>query len=174
MRILIDGYNMLRTSPNFSRLNKDKDVETMRNELNQLLRAYKKVKGHEITIVYDSATGGLFGKQESYKSAGIKEIFTAKGESADDVIKRIAIKNPQGLVVVTADSDVAVICAKAGATVISPWEFEEKIFFARYWLSKGINEIDEEDIIPYSTQNRGPSRKLSKKQRKDMRLKNRL
>ncbi len=77
MRIIIDGYNMLKTSLIFSRPNVD--IETMRNELNELLRAYKKIKGHQITVVYDSATGGgISDKQESFKSAGIKEIFTAK------------------------------------------------------------------------------------------------
>lgn len=171
MRIIIDGYNMLKTSLIFSRPNVD--IETMRNELNELLRAYKKIKGHQITVVYDSATGGVFGKQESFKSAGIKEIFTAKGESADDVIKRMAIQNPQNLIVVTADNGVAIVCEKAGATVISPREFEDKIFTAQYVSSKGIEE-DEEDVDVSRHSKKGPSRKLSKKERKDLRLKKRL
>lgn len=171
MRILVDGYNLLKTLPTFSHQNAD--IETLRSKLNQLLRIYKKIKGHQITVVYDSAGGGLFGKEEVYKCAGIREIFTAKGETADDVIKKIAIQNPHNLVIVTADRGVAIVCEKAGATVISPKEFEEKIFSAQYVYSKGTDEIDEEESL-YFSRKRGPSRKLPKKQRKDLKLKEKL
>ena len=172
MRIVIDGYNtiaaMAGLRPNFPR-----DLENARKNLRGMLVRYKKVRGHRITVVYD-AQGGQWGGAHSETVAGIKEVFTAEGENADKVIVRMARHKPDGLIVVTGDRDVEYKCTKAGASVITPAELEEKIMEAVLLGDKGATIKDEDYTPSHSTKKKGPSRRMKKSSRLKSRRKSKL
>ena len=50
MHIIIDGYNLIRQSATFSRLDLE-DMQTGREALIDALADYKKIKRHRITVV---------------------------------------------------------------------------------------------------------------------------
>ena len=171
MRIIIDGYNFIAAVP-YLRAIFNKDLESAREESRDLLARYKKARGHDITIVYDGP-GGQWGREEASRVGGIKEVFTAQDEIADAVIIRKARENPADMVVVTADRAVELECTKAGAAVISPTEFEEKIMEAVYEDMKGGRP--EEERQPFrSTEKKGPSKRLKRSQKMKLKRKAKL
>ncbi len=170
MKILIDGYNAIGRISSLKAYFPS-DLERGREEFRELLRRFKKVKGHKITVVYDGP-GGMWGKESYRKSAGIKEIFTSEMDQADDVIMRMARKDPDGLMVVTADRRVSSACRKAGAAVMSPEDLEDKIMMAVLMEDKGMAEEDFDEYGESSK--KGPSKRLSKKKRKELRAKKKI
>jgi len=82
VHIIIDGYNLIKQSPVLSRLD-HMDIEKGRNELISRLAAYRKVKKHGITVVFDGCKGGGI-KQERTRDRGINIVFSKKGEEADE------------------------------------------------------------------------------------------
>ena len=171
MRLVIDGYNVIGRIHSL-RSYFPRDLERARKGLNELLRRFKKIKGHKITVVYDGP-GGVWGREESSKSSGIKEIFTSERDQADDVIMRMARADPRVLVVVTGDGRVAGVCRKAGAAVMSPGELEDSIMQAVYDDQKG-GDVQEKDVRAAANKKKGPSKRLTRKKRKEIRLKKKI
>ncbi len=171
MKVVIDGYNLI---PAIEDLRKyfPHDLQTARAEFANLLRRFKKLRGHDITVVYDGR-GGQWDKTQTYKTGGIREMFTSKEETADDRIIKIARKSPEGLVVVSGDREIADKCSKAGAAVLSPKEFESQLVKALMMEDKG--EVDEsEDKSPKSSVKKGPSKRSKKRERQKLRKKDKL
>lgn len=157
MRVIIDGYNLIRQSPSLSQLDRY-DLEAGRQRLIEVLAEYQRIKGHQITVVFDGWEGsGLAQGQDRVK--GITVIFSRKGEKADDVIKRMAT---HGAVVVTSDRDVREFAERAGAATIGAPEFEARLESIIMTGLKGLNEDEEEK----PTKRKGLSRRPSKAQRK--------
>ncbi|MEN8246931.1 MAG: NYN domain-containing protein [Thermodesulfobacteriota bacterium] len=52
VHIIIDGYNLIRQSPELSYLDRQ-DLQQGREALLGMLAAYKKIKHHQITVVFD-------------------------------------------------------------------------------------------------------------------------
>jgi len=55
IHIIIDGYNLIRQSNSLSILDMQ-DIQLGREALVDMLAAYKKVKPHRITVVFDGTT----------------------------------------------------------------------------------------------------------------------
>jgi len=172
MRIIIDGYNFIADVPHLRALF-NRELKQARDELRDMLARYKKSRGHDITVVYDGP-GGQWGREEASRVGGIKEVFTAEGEIADTVIIRKARENPDNLVVVTKDRAVELECAKAGAAVISPIEFEEKIMESLYSDAKGGQPEEKENQPFRGTQKKGPSKRLKRNQKLKLKRKAKL
>lgn len=163
MHIIIDGYNLIRQSRFFSPLD-SQDIQLGRETLIDTLAAYKKVKGHKITVVFDGAHAPLFsGSRDQIK--GIKIKFSCSGESADTVIKRMAAGEKEKALIVSSDLDVINFASSRGCATITSLRFEEKLAAAAYMDTKGIDRENEGGRIPI-TKKKGPSRRLSKKKRK--------
>ena len=92
--------------------------------------------------------------------------FSRSGESADDVIKRMAYKEREKALVVSSDREVADSAAASGAATISAQEFEAKIEMAAYFDSPMGEDEDSQGWTP-TTRKKGPSRRLPKKQRRN-------
>lgn len=165
LRILIDGYNLIRQSPVFRSIDQ-RDIEEARNALIETLRRYKKVKACRITVVFD---GNMTyeGNHGGKGNLGIEVLFSRSGEKADDVIKRMAYQWKDGIVVVTSDRDVVNFSARAGATVIESGEFEDRMEMALYEDLKGEdNAIEEDAPSKLSTRKKGPSNRAPRKKRR--------
>ena len=163
IHIIIDGYNLIRQSPELGGLDRQ-DLQLGRDALVDMLAAYKKVKPHKITVVFDgTAEPVLYGSRDRAKGIAIR--YSQGGESADDVIRRMARREKAKALVVSSDREVMTAAESAGATVLDSAAFEEKIAMARYLAVKGGEETVFSRWAP-TTRKKGPSRRLPKRKRK--------
>ena len=105
VHIIIDGYNLIRQSAELSLLDR-RDLQQGREALLELLAAYKKIKRHQITVVFDGTDAYSLYRQRD-QTKGIKILFSRRGETADTVIKRMVEREREGALVVSSDRDVA-------------------------------------------------------------------
>lgn len=147
MKILIDGYNLL-----YRIFKKDPMAlqEEEREYLVNMLNAYKKIKKHKITVVFDGRN------YEKMNTKGLTVIFTKGSETADDYIKRIA-KESSGTIVVTSDNDILNFVKSSGGTGIKSEEFYAKMEESFYCDLKGFS-FDEQYVDTISM----PGKKLKK------------
>lgn len=170
LHIVIDGYNLIRQSRQFSALDRQ-DLQRGREALIEALAAYKKIKGYAITVVFDGAQAPLHMHRRDF-SRGIELRYSNPRELADTVIKRLAAREKQKLLVVTSDNDIVRYAQSMGAAVIPSAEFEERLIMA------GQMDLDGVESMPAcsegwqaTTRKKGPSRRLPKRRRQmDKRL----
>ncbi len=164
MHIIIDGYNLIRQSGSLSDLD-GQELQFGRDALVEKLAAYKKLRHHRITVVFDGANAPSFSqRRESFR--GVEIEFSRNGELADAVIKRMAAREREMALIVSSDLDIVNYAESYGAATISSPVFEQKIAMAGF-MSKSGSKIEEENTgwIP-TTKKKGPSRRLSKKDRR--------
>ena len=164
VHIIIDGYNLIRQSTDLEALDQT-DLQLGRDALIDNLAAYKRIKRHQITVVFDGSSE--FGDRDQEK--GIKIKFSRHGESADSVIKRMAAREKTKALVVSSDREVADYSASQGAAVIGSGAFEDKMTMAAFMDVKGISSESgesgsDEGWVP-TTKKKGPSKRLPKKKR---------
>lgn len=164
VHIIVDGYNVIRQSPVMEPLDRQ-DLQLGREALVDRLAAYKRLKGHKVTVVFDgSGNAPLFANRDREKGILIK--FSRHGETADAVIMRMTVQEKQGALVVSSDREVADFSASQGAATIGAVEFEEKMEMAAYMDLKGIDpESGTGDGWVPTTKKKGPSKRLPKKKR---------
>lgn len=164
IHIIIDGYNLIRQSDSLYTLDR-RDIQLGRKSLLDTLAAYKRIKHHKITVVFDGSNAPNFSQRKD-QMKGIKIKFSRSGESADTVIKRMVARERERALVVSSDLDVVNFATSKGAATISSPEFEEKIAMSSHMDTEWIENEDSSGWIP-TTKKKGPSRRLSKKQRRD-------
>ena len=157
MRIIVDGYNLIRRSPELSALDRE-DLEKGREGLLGLLVSYQHLTGHRITVVFDGREAG-FPVEHQQKVGGVSVIFSKRGESADAVIIRLS---SSGAVVVTSDRPLREAAERAGAFSIEAEVFLTKVEEALYRRMKGLE--DEEEAAP--AKRKGPAKRPSKAARR--------
>jgi predicted RNA-binding protein with PIN domain len=162
IHIIIDGYNLIRQSKSLGALDRQ-DLQLGREALLDMLSAYKRIKRHTITVVFDGTKAPPF-SQHKDQIKGIKVKFSRRGEFADAVIKRMAAKLREKALVVSSDLDVIHFSASKGSATIDSPGFEEKMAMAVYMDTKGMESEETVGWIP-TTKKKGPGRRLSKKQR---------
>ncbi|HET8578165.1 MAG TPA: NYN domain-containing protein [Methylomirabilota bacterium] len=167
MRWLVDGYNVIRRSPELAgeeRLS----LEAGRTALCRLLADAAQVSGDRFTVVFDGSGGGGSGSG----GAGVRVIFSSARERADQVLARLAL---QGGAVVSNDREVRRAATRAGAIAISTDEFLSRLASARRGGPDpdGVPVKDEEDE-PSRGPKKGNPHRLSKKERAAARALNRL
>ena len=140
IHIIIDGYNLIRQSIHLSNLDLQ-DIQSGRDALVDMLAAYKKIKAHRITVVFDGTRAPVFSQQRNRRK-GITIIFSHKGESADTVIKKMARKERQRVLVVSSDQDIVQSAAASGAAVGPHW----RILVLHYLAIGGRPESREPTI----------------------------
>jgi hypothetical protein len=80
-------------------------MEKARDVFVDLLIDYKKIKAHDITVVFDGYKNGA-GTESVAVCGGVKIIYSRLGDRADDVIKRIISKDRKEWIVVSNDRDI--------------------------------------------------------------------
>jgi len=137
-----------------------------REALMRQLASYKRVRGHEITVVFDGWRSGGLTESRQWER-GILVVYSKRDERADEVIKRMAKRFGQAAVVVTSDREVAHFAETVGATAVSSEEFEGRMGIAVVMEEKGMDpEGAGNDIRGKGTKKKGPSRKPSKRRRR--------
>jgi predicted RNA-binding protein with PIN domain len=165
LHIVIDGYNLIRQSRQFSALDRQ-DLQSGREALVEALAAYKKIKGYTITVVFDGAQAPSHMHRRDFLK-GIELRYSNPRELADTVIKRLAARDRQKLLVVTSDSDIVRYAQSMGAAVIPSAEFEERLIMASQMDLNRIEPLPEHsEGWPATTRKKGPSRRLPKRKRR--------
>ena len=115
---LVDGYNVIRQIPNLD----DKSLEDGRAWLIRFIQNNRPQGSHRnsATLVFDGQEGISFPNF----SMGVNVVFS-RGESADDVIKRLVEDSPapRDIVLVTDDRDLLHFCRTLGAESWSVAQF---------------------------------------------------
>jgi len=166
MHIIIDGYNLIRQSVNLRRFERQ-SLEAGRHSLIASLAAYRRRKGHKITIVFDGWESGSVQEERDYQ-AGIYIIYSRRGEKADEVIKRIIAHTDEDILVVSSDHEILSYAKRRSKTAISSTEFESiinKIAAAEFLEEEKQPEKDDEDIQEHQFKKKGPAHRLSRAQR---------
>jgi predicted RNA-binding protein with PIN domain len=112
--LVADGYNVTKTG--FPTLT----LEDQRQRLVAGLGSLAARTGAEVTCVFDGADGAA--PAIGGVPRQVRVLFSAQGEIADDLIRRIVRAEPPGrpVVVVTADREVVEDVRRAGAYTVSP------------------------------------------------------
>jgi len=137
------------------------DLEAGRDALLQELAAYRRARGHDITVVFDGREQG--GGSSPSRAAGITLRYSRQGETADEVIGRLAAEGRERAVVVSSDRAVMGEARRHGAACLSSAEFLDRLETSRIAAVKGGDE--ERDARPQKT-GKGTAHRLSKAQRK--------
>ena len=166
LRLIIDGYNLIRTTDLASAESRD-GLEAGRAALLDELAAYRRLKRHDMTVVFDGA-GPLRPSQS--KEKGIRVVFTPAGMSADEHIVRLIEEGGDQALVVTSDQGLARRVEAAGAECVSSPQFRQSLLLAAVSDLKGGDETEERPAKPA----KGPARRLSKRQRRRQRKMSKL
>lgn len=158
LRLIIDGYNLIRTTDLISAENSG-GLEAGRTALLKELVAYQRLKRHHLTVVFDGA--GPLGPSRG-KEKGIKIVFTPAGISADEQIVRLIEESGDEALVVTSDQGLARRVEAAGAECVSSPQFRQNLLQATLSDLKGGDEVEERPSKPA----KGPARRLPRRQRR--------
>ncbi|MEW6108171.1 MAG: NYN domain-containing protein [Nitrospirota bacterium] len=150
--IIIDGYNLIGIY--------HKDLSGQRDALINSMIKYRKIKGHEIIIVFDGWKTGS-NKEEHIGAGGIKVIYSKLGEKADSVIKRIISREKREWIVISSDRDITSYAWSSGSVPVPSEEFLSAVEKAGESLSGEYELFEEEDAV----ERKGNPRKLSKKEK---------
>jgi len=166
MHIIIDGYNLVRQSKELSRLDRA-DIARGREALIELLAAYRRLKPHRITVVFDGAGAPALSPGRD-RMKGIAIVFSRGGETADAVIGRMARQEGETALVVSSDQVVVRSAQASGAAVIESVEFEGRMAMAAA-LEAGGPADESQQGRRLSTRKKGEGRRLSKRLRQNQR-----
>ncbi len=162
MRILIDGYNLIRAVPELAILDRE-DLEAGRSVLLRALSSYRSVKGHSLSVVFDGSRACSF--PAAVHPRGIDVVFSRPPRNADDLLAERCRAGKADLLV-TSDSGLASRVDRS-VEVMGSREFWEKVESSRMAELKG-EETEEE------TRRAIPGRKPGKRERRARRLRSRL
>ena len=165
LHIIIDGYNLIKNSPSLSALDRQ-DLQMGREALIDLLAAYKKVKSHKITVVFDGA-GSLDATASRDRIKGVNVVFSRRGQSADAVIKEMASREREKALIVSTDRDVVLAAASFRSATVPSFEFEARLMLAVPEHSAAEPQEEGDGGWIPTTRKKGPSRRLPKRKRRN-------
>lgn len=159
--IIIDGYNLIGIH--------HRDLEQQRNNLMEMLAEYKKLRGHDIILVFDGWKSGS-SKEESFMIDGIKVIYSRLGEKADSVIKRLVHSEKRKWIVVSSDRAVSDHTWRHESVAVSSDEFMNAIEKNRKFVEGEYEPLEEERYL----HKKGSPRTLSKKEKEKKKVLSKL
>lgn len=168
LHLIIDGYNLIRASPELSKIDA-KDLEAGRTALIEQLAAYRRVKRHKITVVFDGwKNSGTVAESRDIVN-GIYIIFSPLGVEADQVIKRLVQQEGEKAIAISSDREIIDYAQSHQATAVSSPEFLDKLTWTLYALEKGGSETDQVETRRKAGRRgkgKGPSKRRPKQARR--------
>jgi predicted RNA-binding protein with PIN domain len=161
MHVIIDGYNLIHQSHTLD----SRNIQDARDRLVDTLAAYKRIKGHKITVVFDGSNAPV-NTYSRNRRKGIYITFSNRDELADAVIMRMVARERQKALVVSSDREILDYAASRGAGTISSALFEEKVSMTAV---EPMEEAPVEDPVGWipTTKKKGPKRRLPKRERRN-------
>ncbi len=126
-KIIVDGYNVIHADPVLKRA-AAAGMERAREALLSLLRDYLGVRDVQVTVVFDGA-GGIV-DAEALIPGRLQVLYSARGQSADEIIVNTlrAHPNPREYIVVTSDmADIGRAVMAQGVALMASAEFLDRI-----------------------------------------------
>ena len=163
MWLAIDGYNVIAemTGEALGML----DLEAERTEFNRLLVQYRKLSKNRLTVVYDGGRS-VSGEPRSYSESGVKITFSSSGQSADQLLIKMAHQYGSGLTIVSSDREVVGASEKSGAIALASGEFVQRLLLTLS-SDEESGEVDSETKDRrHLTRKKGNPKRLSKKERR--------
>jgi predicted RNA-binding protein with PIN domain len=162
MHLIVDGYNLIRQSPQLQLLDAI-DLQAGREALLEMLAHYRSRSHHQITVVFDGwQRGDLKESRDQYQ--GLLIIYSRRGERADEVIKRLLHQERQRALVVTSDRQIQQFADQVKAAWINASQFEVSYLHGPAAAINHEHEA-ETDSAARGTRKKGPARRLSKRLR---------
>ncbi len=163
IRLIVDGYNLIRKFPPFSRA-EEADFSRGREMLLEWLSLYRQKVPNPILVVFDGGKGGgLVEGRDIYK--GIKVLYSPLGKTADDLIKGLVDREGEKSLVVTSDRELGSYCRFRKSGWIRSEEFARKIQDTIWGAEKG--GIEEEEPMASPKRKKGTAYRISKKAKKE-------
>ena len=127
VRILVDGYSLLHGWPELAP-RRPRHSASARDELIQKLKLYQDAIQTPITIFFDGS-GAPPGTEKPVSTPELEILFSASGQTADQMIERAAIRfQPYGEVLaVTDDSAERDTVINMGGLASSCWNFIQTV-----------------------------------------------
>ncbi|MDI9570810.1 MAG: NYN domain-containing protein [Pseudomonadota bacterium] len=169
MHIIVDGYNLIRQWDQLRRAER-LTLEEGRQALLRFLIPYRQRKGCHLTVVFDGWEGGS-AHEERDRVGGIDILYSRRGEKADEVIKRLAERSGEELVVVTSDRDIGNFVERSGGAVVASPTFAAIVAGVHgptpaSPMEGGRDGREEEpETGKRGTKKKGPARKISRRER---------
>lgn len=160
LQIIVDGYNFIGNQKGLRG-----DIEGRREELIRLLARYQAVKGCSVTVVFDGERSGWPDEHGEIRE-GVHVVFSRHGESADQVISRMARELGNACIVISSDREVARAAQRFGGVAITISEFERRLTAALAHSFQETREEDREEPFVSMPPKGGNPRRLSKEERK--------
>ena len=157
-RVIVDGYNVLKSTPQFATLERS-SLEAARAALINWLSA--KAHQYDIVVVFDAWEAGL-STERVVRERGVRVIYTRQGERADEVIIRLAGSAEGECIVVSRDSAVRIEAQAKGCQVAAP----EALFAPtrrRGQRSARAADVGEEQLTRHEGKKKGPARRPKKR-----------
>jgi predicted RNA-binding protein with PIN domain len=122
--LILDGYNLLGSSVRYATRITGSLDGSRELLVNDALRAAGWT-GREVLVVFDAARSPELGRTEPWAGGAVRVIYSAPGESADDVIEHLVRTLDGPVTVCTADFALQRAVLARGASRSTPREFEE-------------------------------------------------
>jgi predicted RNA-binding protein with PIN domain len=161
MHLIIDGYNLLHVGRSGNPLSAA-ELQRERERLIDRLSTYRRNRLCDMTVVFDGWQSG-WATEKRERQKGIDLIFSKLGEKADEVIKRMVKEKGAGGIVVTSDREIARFAEKISVPVVPSEQFLERMEKLVFRPEKEFDGNEEGDR---GEKKKGPSRRLSKKERR--------
>lgn len=164
--LIVDGHNLVLSGE--IPMGADPGSPEGRGELCALLSSYAREKGLRLTVVFDGrGSGNTERTRQSFK--GGTALYSARGETADDVIRDLARGAPAGTIVATSDRGLAGTLPSRNIPVVSCGEFAARLYSR--WLADLKGGVDDKELPPGgSPRKKGEGHKPKKQERKRDRL----
>jgi predicted RNA-binding protein with PIN domain len=131
-----------------------------------LLSEYGKVKGHDITVVFDGwKSGGAM--EENLVTGGIRVVYSRLGEKADSVIKRIVCTDKKEWIVISSDREIVLRAWSCGSVPVSSEKFRSLLEHSGKVVRGEFEMLDEDGETP---PRKGRARMPSKKEKTLLRV----
>jgi len=159
--LIIDGYNLLHVDRSLTRLSAT-DLQRERERLIDRLATYRRNRPCDITVVFDGWQSG-WATENRGRQKGIDLVFSKLGEKADEVIKRMVKEKGAGVMVITSDREIARFAEKISVSVVPSEQFVERMEKVVFRPQEEYSGDEEENK---GEKKKGPSKRLSKKERR--------
>jgi predicted RNA-binding protein with PIN domain len=165
LHIIIDGYNLIRQSARFSSP-LITNLQQEREALIEALAAYKKIRHHKISVVFDGTRAPGF-LEDRDRIRGIHVRFSHHGETADAVIKKMAAQEKVNAVVVSSDNEIVLFAQSQGAATMTSEVFEARLDLARHEDLEQPIAAQDASGWNFTTRKKGPSKRLPRRKRRN-------
>lgn len=147
--MLVDGYNVIHADPELKR-SLGRSLERARRGLIEMLAGYLMAKRIQVTVVFDGR-GGITDVDVEIPGR-LQVLYSASGQSADELIVGLleGDPNPRQYVVVTSDmADIGRAARSLGAGVLGSREFLARIRRQEGPRRNGANDEPELGDVDY-------------------------